>query len=435
MATRFAALAAALAAGLLTLSAAASAAPPLRANVRALPVATVGTDWRAVVTVTRAGRRVAGLRVTLRVTRGRTAFAARTRARARGVYTARIRFSSAGTYGWAARAASRTLARGTVRVRPAGTATGPHPTPMPVPDPVADPRFREWSVVSAGGQVHPHDVWPVGDGTVWYTAQFKGALGRLNAATGAAREIPLGGGTGPHGVIAGPDGDAWVTAQTSNELIRVDSVTEAITRYAVPGPATGPHTATFDGAGNTWFTGSAGYIGRIDATTGAVAAWPVPRGAGPYGMTRTPAGEVYFVSLRTDGYLAKVNTATGAVTVIDSPAGAGPRRVWSDSRGNLWVTEFFAGRLARYEPATGAWTHWNMPGPGSAPYAVWVDAADKVWITDHGTNTLVRFDPLTQLFQSFVLPRGALVRQIVGDAGGIWGAASGRDSILLFRSG
>jgi len=31
---------------------------------------------------------------------------------------------------------------------------------------------------------HPHDVAPAPDGTVWYTAQARGALGRLDPRTG-----------------------------------------------------------------------------------------------------------------------------------------------------------------------------------------------------------------------------------------------------------
>jgi hypothetical protein len=50
-------------------------------------------------------------------------------------------------------------------------------------------RFREWSVSSAT-QVYPHDIWPAGDGTVWYTAQFRGAAGRLDAATCTRRGDP-----------------------------------------------------------------------------------------------------------------------------------------------------------------------------------------------------------------------------------------------------
>ena len=40
---------------------------------------------------------------------------------------------------------------------------------------------------------HPHDVAPtINDGTIWYTAQGSGKLGRLNRNTGSIQEITLG---------------------------------------------------------------------------------------------------------------------------------------------------------------------------------------------------------------------------------------------------
>ena len=36
---------------------------------------------------------------------------------------------------------------------------------------------------------HPHDVAPAPDGSVWYTSQPKGALGRLDPATGKVEQI------------------------------------------------------------------------------------------------------------------------------------------------------------------------------------------------------------------------------------------------------
>ena len=59
----------------------------------------------------------------------------------------------------------------------------------------------------------PHDVAPAPDGTVWYTAQRQGALGRLDPRTGQTVQIALGRGSAPHGVVVGPDGAAWVRAQ------------------------------------------------------------------------------------------------------------------------------------------------------------------------------------------------------------------------------
>jgi virginiamycin B lyase len=41
----------------------------------------------------------------------------------------------------------------------------------------------------------PHDVAPAPDGTVWYTSQPKGEVGRLDPKTGKVEQIPLGTGS------------------------------------------------------------------------------------------------------------------------------------------------------------------------------------------------------------------------------------------------
>ncbi|MGH2621710.1 MAG: hypothetical protein ACRDHG_14245, partial [Anaerolineales bacterium] len=63
--------------------------------------------------------------------------------------------------------------------------------------PPAVTEIEEYPVPSGS---HPHDVAPAPDGTVWYTAQNSGALGRLDPISGATRHIPLGSGSAPHGV-------------------------------------------------------------------------------------------------------------------------------------------------------------------------------------------------------------------------------------------
>ena len=38
------------------------------------------------------------------------------------------------------------------------------------------------------------------------------------------------------------------------------------------------------------------------------------------------------------------------------------RRVWFDSAGDAWIAEWNAGQLGRYEPDTGEWSEWALPG-------------------------------------------------------------------------
>jgi virginiamycin B lyase len=304
----------------------------------------------------------------------------------------------------------------------------------PTPTAVPAPRLETFPV-PAGSR--PHDVAPARDGGVWFTGQRAGYLGHLDPATGTVTRVDLGGGSAPHGVIVGPDGAAWVTDGGLNAIVRVDAITREVRRFPLPANRSGANlnTATFDGSGVLWFTGQAGVYGRLIPSTGELRVFDAPGGRGPYGITTTPSGEVYYASL-AGSHIARIDTATSAATVLRPPtAGQGARRVWSDSRGRIWVSEWNAGRLARYDPAAGTWAEWPLPGGRPQAYAVYVDERDHVWLSDFGADTLVRFDPSTETFLSLPLPgQAAEVRQLLGRPGEVWGAASGQDRLVLIRT-
>jgi virginiamycin B lyase len=296
--------------------------------------------------------------------------------------------------------------------------------------PVVAQNVRYYPVPPGSG---PHDVAPAPDGTVWYTAQRSGELGRLDPATGRTEHIPLGRGSAPHGVIVGPDGAAWVTDSGLNAIVRVDPKSKAVKVFPVPvgTPYVNMNTATFDGGGVLWWTGQSGYYGSVNPATGESRAWPAPRGRGPYGIAATPGGDIYYVSL-AGSHLARIDTKTGAATVIEPPTPTqGARRVWSDSKGRLWISEWLSGQVSMHDPVTKQWRQWK-PSERARSYAVFVDDRDIVWLTEWESNAIVRFDPATEKFQSFPSDRsGAQVRQILGRPGEMWGAESGTDRLVV----
>src|SRR5689334_8123799 len=304
----------------------------------------------------------------------------------------------------------------------------------------------------AGGTVHakmviqtfpvlagagPHDVYPAPDGAVWFTAQSAGKLGRLDPRTGRSDLIALGPGAAPHGVIVGPDGAAWVTEGGQNAIARVDPLTRAVKLFSLPTERRDANlnTATFDRQGVLWFTGQNGVYGRLDPKSGKMAVFDAPRGIGPYGIARTPDGQVFFAFL-AGSYLGHIDTETGTVMVLEPPVPRqGARRVWSDSRGALWITGWNSGDLFRYDSKAGSWAHWHLPGDRPQPYAVYVDGDDTVWVSDWGTNAILRFDPKTEKFESFPLPDSyASVRQLAGGKGEVWGAESASDKLFVLKS-
>ena len=298
----------------------------------------------------------------------------------------------------------------------------------------AEVAVQTYALPKGGG---PHDVAVGGDGIVWYTAQRSGQLGRLDPATGKVDLIPLGPAAAPHGVIIGPDGAPWVTEGGTNSIVRVDPRTREVKRWSLPEYRgyVNLNTATFDRRGRIWFTGQNGVYGRLDPATGAMQVWEAPRGRGPYGITTTPGGDVYYASL-AGNHIARIDLDTGGATVIEPPTkDQGARRVWSDSQGRIWVSEWNSGNVSRYDPGAKTWKTWKLPGERPRTYAVYVDERDKVWLSEWSANAMVRFDPETERFEAFPSDRGgANVRQILGRAGEVWAPESGADRLVVYRA-
>jgi virginiamycin B lyase len=293
---------------------------------------------------------------------------------------------------------------------------------------------REYPV-PAGSR--PHDVAPARDGGVWYTAQGSGELGWLDPKTGQTRHVPLGRGSAPHGVIVGPDGAPWITDSGLNALVRVDPKTRRVRRFPLPASSgyANLNTAVFDRRGVLWFTGQSGIYGRLDPRVGRVRVFRAPKGEGPYGITTTLSGDVYYASL-AGSYLGRIDVRRFTARVLQPPTrNQGARRAWSDSKGRIWVSEWNAGKVAVYAPATRRWREWRLPGATPMAYAVYVDERDDVWLSDFGANALVRFDPETETFTRVRLPSSpANVRQILGRRGEVWGAESGVDKLVVVRT-
>ena len=289
--------------------------------------------------------------------------------------------------------------------------------------------------VPPGGR--PHDVAAAPDGNVWYTAQGSGHLGILDPKTGKVELVALGPSSAPHGVIVGPDGAAWITDSGLNANVRYDPKTRELKVFPLPKefPNANLNTGVFGKDGVYWFTGQGGVYGRVDPKTGKTDAWKAPKGYGPYGIAATPSGDIWYVSLAGD-HLTKIDTTTGQATVVEPPRkNVGPRRIWSDTKGMLWVSFWHSGEVGRYDPVAKTWKTWRLPSnSGAGCYSVYVDGQDKVWLTDFTANAIVRFDPATEKFESFPSDRrGASVRQMLGRPGEAWGAESGNDRLVLVR--
>ena len=293
-------------------------------------------------------------------------------------------------------------------------------------------------VIQLPDGARPHDAAPGPAGQIWYTAQRQGALGIVDIASWTYRQVPLGEGSAPHGVVQGPDGMAWITDGGQNAIVRYDPESEKIDVWKLPEDTgyTNLNTGAFDKDGVHWFTGQSGIYGKADSS-GKVQVWKDPEGRGPYGIDDTPDGEIWYVSL-AGSHLAKVNRAEGTVTMIEPPdEGAGLRRVWADSKGDLWITGWNSGKLYRYRPSDQSWKTFALPGEKPQAYAVYVDERDDVWVTDFASNNTLVFDIATETWIATIPGSGpnAGVRQILGRGNEIYLPESGTNRLMLVTVG
>ena len=134
-------------------------------------------------------------------------------------------------------------------------------------------------------------------------------------------------------------------------------------------------------------------------------------------------------------HIARIDTATGAATVVDPPkpgVGPAPHLVGLERHPLGQLLAF--GRDRPLRSAANTWKTYALPKSKSGCYSVYVDEKDKVWVTDFVANAIMRFDPATEKFEAFPSSRKrASVRQMLGRPGEAWGAESGTDRLVVIR--
>jgi len=356
------------------------------------------------------------------------------------------------------------------------------------PPPSADVRravIEEWDL---GGRASmQHDVIVHPDGRLYSVDGAQDSLFRLDPRVPDGRraswkiEVPgveLGGifggedqpqsqassaHVGPHSLQVAPDGAVWITLAIGNRLARFDPTTELFQIHEV---ADGfyPHTLRFDRQGRIWYTMSASnHVGRFDPATGKQTHVRLPArtlkqelalrlmplmfwlddnfesidlradaaasGDGfnmpvPYGIDIAPDGGVWFSQLN-ENRIGRIDPDTLAVRVIETPFPA-PRRLRFDARGRLWIPSFTTGKIASFDPQSGAFEEISLPTEplaGETPYALAIHPrTQQVWVCGTNSDTLIRYDPEARHFSVYPLPtRVTYTRELDFDAEGrVW---------------
>jgi len=209
--------------------------------------------------------------------------------------------------------------------------------------------------------------------------------------------------SGSSGIALGADGNFWVAEEfVGDSVVRMSQSGEVLGRFLV---GSFPTSVTTGPGGRVWVTvrGSDKVV-WIDATASAPTVHNVPTGGisdcGPVGLAAGNNGRMYF-SLPSDGcnagasLLATVaDDGTGPVT---SAAGGGGKSYDLEvAGGKLFAPDFDGDVVRRLSLAAAPVVETSVStSPGAGADGVTSDAAGNVWITEYNTGKIAKF-PATQ---------------------------------------
>ena len=297
----------------------------------------------------------------------------------------------------------------------------------------------------------PGSARPDKDGFMWM--EMAAGLSRLDPATGEIKTWRLTDLSSNfiHEILPTADGSVWLTLEAQGGLARFDTRAEKFEVYIdqkkiddfnvskpvqkdpndpfpnLPNPrgtqggGARSHTAAVDHDGNIWVSGRP--LKKFDVKTGRYTFF-TEEAPDTYGIAVDQKGNVWFAQFNAQDHqnIGIVDVKTNKVTKYDPPAGVSPRRLKIDSKGMVWIGDYFGGTLTRFDPSTREFKSFKLPGPMPTPYGLEVDLNDNVWYASMYTDVMGRLDPKTGEVTEYPSPYGERgTRDMVVDAKGrIW---------------
>jgi streptogramin lyase len=274
----------------------------------------------------------------------------------------------------------------------------------------------------------PHDLAIDGTGQVVITGMMTHRMYVLDPESGRMTEVEIPvQRANPRAVEIDGAGNWWVVLGAPNQLARYEPRSKQWRTFDVGMYA---HSVAIGSDGRVWanghFTRAPEIIASVDAASGEVRKYELPlhptMGAGPggpipYEIRAAPDGRIWMSELQGNRLVA-LTPGSGASTVHEMPTSfSGPRRFDIDKRGVLWIPAYSTNELVRYDPASAAFSRFDLPIRDAVPYVVRIDhGTGLVWIGTSAADAVLSFDPRTQRFIVYELPsRGALVRHLAVD--------------------
>jgi streptogramin lyase len=282
-------------------------------------------------------------------------------------------------------------------------------------------------------ETQPHDVI-VDEGVVWYSDFGQMFLGRMDPKTGKVTEYPIpetkkGFPVGSLDLEADRQGNIWVGVMYQASIAKFDKKAATFQPYSIPkewdtDAAQLGHLAVGNSAvdGKVWIKNSDGTkIYRLDLATGKMENFGAPsdpatgKRIGTYGLHSDSKNNIYLLDFAA-GNIGKFDAKTKAFSIYPTPTpNSRPRRGRVDSQDRLWFAEYGGNAIGMLDTVSGRIQEWKVPTPWSAPYDAVVDKNGDAWTGSMLTDRIARLDTKTGQFTEYPLPRSTNIRRVFVD--------------------
>lgn len=279
----------------------------------------------------------------------------------------------------------------------------------------------------------PHDVLVDKDGGIWYSDFGEMFIAKFDPKTLKLTEYPIKKfkDKAPEGLLSidfDKEGKLWFDTMYQGSLGAMDTKTGEIKYYPVPAKWNDDRVQlNFSGLrhdvdGKVW-TKSVGTqdIFRVDLKTGE---WdkfhPTDKLSGGrhsiYQVISDSKNNLWMAEF-VDGYIGKIDAKTGAVTWYDLPTAHGrARRMQMDDQDRILLTEYRGNAVAVFDTRAEKFTsEYKLPTPYSGPYRAAIDKNGEIWVAGMQTDRAIRLDPKTGNSVEYLMPSDTNMRSLAID--------------------
>jgi DNA-binding beta-propeller fold protein YncE len=199
-----------------------------------------------------------------------------------------------------------------------------------------------------------------GKGGIWAgthqgTLRFDPAQERFTEYKSVTPKTAKGGIGSTYGIAGDRDGNAWWTQMAFDTIVKSNIETGKSTEWQLP-PVVEEVKRVTD-ADRAFY---AGYAPKDIGT-------PFPWSQGPRRIGIDRELGVIWVANSWGGSLTRIDTKTAAMTFVPfpDPVAHQPYHAIPDRDHNVWAPMWTTDQIAKYEPATGKWTLFDLPTRGT----------------------------------------------------------------------